>query len=243
MISVCIATYNGSSYIKEQLDSILMQLHKDDEVIISDDCSTDNTLNIIESYNDHRIKIVRHTPQSKYGLKIIRNMNLASLNFANAIENATGDIIFLSDQDDIWYPDKVKKMFDMMSNDNISVLLHNFAVIDSSGTVINPRVRKQNPISPHLCMNYYRRPFMGCCMAFTKEIKSVILPMPKALVTHDQYIGLLAMKKGFKVSYVDEILLKRREHFTNASLYKNPSVFEKVRYNYLLFKSIFLHCF
>ena len=97
MISVCIATYNGEKYIREQLDSILPQLGLDDEVIISDDSSTDNTLKIIEEYNDCRIKIFSN---NKFYSPI--------LNFENALKKAQGDFIFLSDQDDIWKSNKVE---------------------------------------------------------------------------------------------------------------------------------------
>ena len=91
MISVCIATYNGEKYIKEQLLSILPQLGKKDEVIISDDHSTDNTLDIVKGLNDNRIKIVMNNREKGY-----------TSNFENALSYAIGDYIFLSDQDDIW---------------------------------------------------------------------------------------------------------------------------------------------
>lgn len=97
MITVCIATFNGEKYIREQLNSILFQLSLQDEVIVSDDGSTDNTISIIKSFNDKRIKIIdgvyRHSP---------------TLNFENALKEAKGDYIFLADQDDVWKDDKVK---------------------------------------------------------------------------------------------------------------------------------------
>ena len=96
MISVCIATYNGEKYIKEQLDSILPQLKKLDEIIISDDKSKDKTLKIIKTLNDSRIKIFTNP---KKGL---------ISNFENAITKSSGDYIFLSDQDDIWHENKIQ---------------------------------------------------------------------------------------------------------------------------------------
>ena len=106
-ISVCIASYNGEKYIKEQLNSILCQLEERDEVIISDDSSTDNTVQIIESFKDKRIKIFR---EQKFKSPIY--------NFENAISKATGDIIFLSDQDDIWHKAKVHKIKQYFLNEN-----------------------------------------------------------------------------------------------------------------------------
>ena len=97
--SVCIATFNGEKFIKEQLDSILCQLGVDDEIIISDDSSVDQTISIIESYKDKRIKIF-----------VNQKFSSPIYNFENAIMKSRGDFIFLSDQDDIWQSDKVEKM-------------------------------------------------------------------------------------------------------------------------------------
>jgi glycosyltransferase involved in cell wall biosynthesis len=103
MISVCMATYNGAKYIKEQMDSILCQLGKDDEVVVSDDGSTDSTLDIVAEYGDSRIKIVRNTGAHNF----IRN-------FENSLKAAHGDYIFLADQDDVWLPDKVAKIMQIL---------------------------------------------------------------------------------------------------------------------------------
>nr|AIA84980.1 Glycos_transf_2 [uncultured Leptotrichia sp.] len=95
MISVCMATYNGSSFIKAQLESILFQLNTNDEVVISDDGSSDDTLSIIEAFNDPRIRLIE-------GPKI----HSVAHNFEYAIRHSRGDIIFLSDQDDVWLNNK-----------------------------------------------------------------------------------------------------------------------------------------
>lgn len=96
MISVCIATYNGEKYIGEQIASILKQLNANDEVIISDDGSTDATLSIIKTFQDPRIRVIpgpqKHSPTQ---------------NFENVLHHAQGDYIFLSDQDDVWKTNKV----------------------------------------------------------------------------------------------------------------------------------------
>ena len=90
MISVCMATYNGEKYIQEQIDSILCQLSKDDELVISDDHSTDATCDIIKSYNDRRIKLFLN--------ELAKGV---THNFENALLHSKGDIIFLADQDDV----------------------------------------------------------------------------------------------------------------------------------------------
>ena len=100
-VSVAMATYNGEKYIKEQIDSILNNLEKSDELIISDDGSKDGTIKIIQEYQkkDSRIKLY---DGPKNGVK---------QNFANAIKNCSGEYIFLADQDDIWNDKKVEKVF------------------------------------------------------------------------------------------------------------------------------------
>ena len=85
MISVCMATFNGEKYIEEQINSILLQLGKEDEIIISDDGSTDNTLDIIRELNDERIKLYQNNKQHGY-----------AHNFENALIHASGDYIFFS---------------------------------------------------------------------------------------------------------------------------------------------------
>ena len=95
MVSVCMATYNGGKYIKEQIDSILGQLSNNDELIISDDNSTDDTVDIINRISDSRVRLF-FNKQKGY-----------TNNFENALKQVRGDIIFLSDQDDIWMDNKV----------------------------------------------------------------------------------------------------------------------------------------
>ena len=95
-ISVCMASYNGSKYIKNQIQSILIQLNNKDQLIIVDDCSIDNTLQIIKNFKDSRIKLIKNN----------RNVGVVAT-FQKAMKFAKGDIIFLSDQDDEWLDNKV----------------------------------------------------------------------------------------------------------------------------------------
>ena len=118
-ISVALASFNGEKYIKEQLESILVQLNENDEVIISDDGSLDNTLSIIKNFNDKRIKVIEGP---KMGVK---------QNFANAISHSNGKYIFLSDQDDIWEPSKVEKVLNTFDKTGCSCVIHDNVVFES----------------------------------------------------------------------------------------------------------------
>ena len=96
MISVCIASYNGGTFIHQQLSSILYQIGENDEVIVSDDGSTDNTVSVIKSFHDKRIRIIDGPGQAS-----------PVMNFENVLNAAKGDYIFMADQDDVWLDGKV----------------------------------------------------------------------------------------------------------------------------------------
>ena len=104
-ISVCIATYNGEKYIRDQLESILSQLDFCDEIVVSDDHSSDKTIAIIKSFNDDRIRVIYNSGQKGY-----------TSNFENALKHAKGEYIFLSDQDDIWLKGKVDKCMEYLQD-------------------------------------------------------------------------------------------------------------------------------
>ena len=203
-ISVCIATYNGERYIKEQLDSIIPQLKKDDEIIISDDNSIDNTLKIIKSFRDHRIKIFTNP-----------NKGLI-FNFENAILNSSGDYIFLSDQDDIWHKNKVKICLEDFKN-NYDLVFSDCEIFDSdtSKVIINSFFDFYN-CKKGVFNNILRNSYMGCCMSFKASLKNKILPFPKHIPMHDSWIGINA-EIYFNVNHNSQKLIKHRIHENNAS--------------------------
>ena len=110
MISVCMTSYNGEKYIEEQLKSILIQLSSKDEIVISDDGSKDDTCKVIKSLADQRIKLI--TNESSHGF---------THNFENALRHANGDIIFLSDQDDIWKDNKVEVTLKVLKHCDLAI--------------------------------------------------------------------------------------------------------------------------
>ena len=204
-ISVCMATFNGENYIHEQIKSILNQLSPIDELIISDDHSTDKTIAIVKSFNDERIKIVFN-----------KNAKGSSGNFENAIEYACGEFIFLSDQDDIWVDGKVNKMLCMLNH--VELVVSNAQFVDkdlkpSSETYFSLRGGKKGFIN-----NIYYLRYLGACMAFKREILRKLLPFPKdhVLCPHDMWIALIA-EFYFKVDVIAEPLILYRRHETNVS--------------------------
>ncbi len=212
-ISVCLATYNGEAYISEQITSILKQLKSDDELIISDDSSTDDTINIIQSFSDERIKIFQN-----------RGQKGVTHNFENALKNSRGQFIFLSDQDDIWSDDKVEKtLHDLKTADCI---LHNAELIDSIGNTIGMDLFTIYRTRTGYLNNLIRNTFVGCCMAFRRELLQYILPIPRHIKMHDMWIALLAEKKG-KTNLQHSKLIFYRRHDNNASTTSQKSGFSK----------------
>lgn len=224
MISVCMPTYNGEKYIKEQLDSILSQISVDDEVIISDDSSTDKTLEIIKSYNDSRLKVLENN-----------HFKSPIFNLENALKQAKGDYIFLADQDDVWYPNKVEKLLLCLTDYNCVV--SDATVVNSDMTVIHESFMEINHSRKGFVNNLIKNGFLGCCMAFSSSLLKIVLPFPKNIPMHDSWIGLNATLKG-KVLFLDEPLIYYRRHESNASCSSEKSkntLSTKIKHRYNLF--------
>ena len=215
-ISVVMATYNGEKYIKEQLDSILKQLDEKDEIIISDDGSTDTTRSIIEAYKDKRIKLI---DGPKKGVK---------QNFANAIENCTGKYIFLSDQDDIWENNKVEKVLETFENEKSTCVVHDCIAFDSdTDEIILDSFYKFRKSKSGIFKNIWKNSYIGCCMAFDSTIKDKILPIPNNIEMHDQWIGILAEKYG-KSIFIKDKLIRYRRHQNNVSEMKHYGLLKMI---------------
>ena len=206
MVSVCIATFNGEEYIHQQLESILVQLAEDDEVIISDDGSTDDTINIIQSFGDSRIQLY------------FANSHYFKLNFENALNHATGDYIFLSDQDDIWLVGKYDRCLKALQTNDLVVT--NSTVVDDEMNVIIPSFFDYYNSGKGICKNSINNTYFGACMAFRRKVLNFALPFPKTReIGHDIWLGLVAEMIG-NVNFIDEPYLLYRRHdlsLTNIS--------------------------
>lgn len=213
-ISVCLTTYNGEKFIKSQLDSILSQLSENDEVIISDDGSTDNTKTIIFEYKDARIKLFDH--KISVSTKYKHSSYKITKNFENALIHASGDIIFLSDQDDIWKKTKVKEILTIFETQNINLILHDAILMGGQNNVIANSYFRFIKSKPGIIKNIFRNSYLGCCMAFDKGILQNSLPFPKYLIAHDMWIGLVAEGTG-DVAFIDRKLITYQRHESTAT--------------------------
>lgn len=215
MISVCLCTYNGEKYIKEQVSSILIQLQNSDELIISDDGSTDKTIDVLNSFSDPRIKIL----QNQYRQPLYRGyynvLHRVASNFENALNHSSGDYIFLSDQDDIWVDGKVE--ITCRNLKKYDLVVHNCMIFDSdTNEELGEWFDFVKP-SEKLFRTILKSSFHGCTMAFNRKIKKMVLPFPKSPIGHDTWIGIHSILNNNSIYFEKRILLKYRSHSSNVS--------------------------
>ncbi len=217
MISVCIPTFNGAKYIREQLDSIIYQLSFDDEIIISDDSSTDNTIEIIEDMNDRRIRILKN---NKFKNPIF--------NLENALSHSKGSIIFTADQDDVWLPGKVSAVVKQL--DIYDIVVTDCKVVDENLNIVIPSFFQEQNSGKGLLRNLWKNSYLGCCLAFKSNVLKAVLPFPRQIPMHDIWIGAVA-DSIFRPLFLDTPLLLYRRHNANvssASERSKNSLFEKL---------------
>ena len=213
-VSVVMATYNGVRYINEQIASIVQSLGADDELIVSDDGSTDGTREIVSSWerNDKRIHMYNGP---KRGVRA---------NFSYALSLAKGQYIFLSDQDDVWLPHKVDKILSLFNSDSeLTCILHDVQVVDENLNVLNGSFFELRGSELGLLRNLVKNSFMGSAMAIRSHLLPYILPIPNDLAMHDWWIGLINERLG-KTALLKEPLGLYRRHDSNVSSLDHGSI-------------------
>ena len=225
-ISVVLASYNGEKYIKEQLDSICPYLEVEDELLVSDDGSTDNTLNLVRDYQE-RYSNIKITDGNHSG---------SSSNFASAIPKCSGDIVLFCDQDDIWMPQKIKVTKDFfLSNPSIDLVMHNAGFCDENGNIFAGDIfDKRNPKTGFI-HNLIHSSYYGCCMMAKRDFLMKCIPLPDNKIPYDQYFSLLAEKRH-KAMFLNEKLILHRYHGNNQS--RKMSNIERLKFRMRLLKSV-----
>ena len=200
-VSVCMASYNGEKFIKEQIISIISQfINKDDELIIVDDCSTDDTVKIIKKINSKNIKL------------FFNNKNIGVVKtFERAIQKAKNPLIFLSDQDDIWLPHKIsvyKTIF--LQEKNIDLIQSDHYLIDKNSKIIKKYfLRDEHPFKIYIPLVNVR--CHGPGIAISQKAKKFVLPFPNKISSHDQWIGII-LSIRFKIKHINIPCQKYRIH-------------------------------
>lgn len=212
-ISVCMAVYNGSQYIREQVASILPQLDGEDEIVVVDDASQDTSVAILDEFHDHRIRIIR------------QEQNCGVLGtFERAISEASGKVIFLSDQDDVWHADKIATMMRAFAADpRVTLVLSNGELIDSNGQSLSQQLYGNSRFLPGVLPNLVKNRYQGSTMAFRREIKEAVLPFPDGIPMHDSWIGMVNAVIG-RAAYLPDRLVYYRRHGSNVTAGRHGTV-------------------
>ena len=200
-LSVALAAYNGAAYMEEQLTSILQNLREGDEVVVSDDGSTDGTRDVVCALaeTDKRVKLIDGPQQG-----LIKN-------FEHALAACDGDIVFLSDQDDVWHADKVETVLACFEETGALLVVHDARMTDNERHVLSPSFFAFRGSRAGYAKNWWKNSYIGCCMAFKQELLKTALPFADRIPMHDQWLGLLAEKRG-TVAFLPKVLLDYRRH-------------------------------
>lgn len=212
-VDILVATYNGEKYLKEQLDSILSQTYNNIQIIISDDNSTDGTKTILKQYeSDDRITI------------FYQETNLGYIkNFEFLLSKVESALYMLSDQDDIWLPEKVEKSVEKLQTENLDLVFGDLEVVDESLNTIYASFTDYMKISRKIKnelgsykLQYLYNCMTGCTILSKKSFLDKILPLPNnsKYMVHDYWIGLVVSLYG-KIGFLETPYIKYRQHGNN----------------------------
>lgn len=213
LISIAMATYNGEKYLKEQLDSIYAQTYKNIEVIVTDDCSTDNTVEILEKYS------------KSHGLRYyVNEKNLGFVkNFEKVISLCEGEYIALSDQDDIWKKNKLEILINKIGS---NLLIHSDClIIDENDNIIMPSWKREQGNLINIKNLFFMNVVTGCTVLLNKKLLNTALPFPEGIVYHDWWLALCAAKEN-SICYTPLCLTRYRQHSAqDTGIEDNKKVF------------------
>ena len=218
MLSIAMATYNGECFLQEQLDSLLTQTITDFEVVVCDDCSTDNTVAILEGYAkaDARFRIYRN--EHNIGFK---------KNFEQAIKRCKGDYIALCDQDDIWYPNHLELLLDNIGD--CVLCCGNSELVDSENKSLG-RMLSDNDKFYHVPqpsrrliykLFYSGNPMQGASMLICSDFVRKSLPIPNGVGFHDAWLACCGCLEEKGISYFFEPITRYRQHEHNVTVAAN----------------------
>lgn len=226
------AVYNGEKYLREQIDSILCQLSDKDELVVSYDESSDASKTILDDYvsKDERVRVYKNP----YRPGVVKN-------FQNSVEHCTGDIIFYSDQDDVWMADKIETVMKEFADPHVAVVFHDASVTDVNLNITEPSTFKLRGGARETTFgNLFRLSYIGCCMAFRAEYKPVVVPIPTIYRSHDWWTGCLLGAGRTKMKAIHKPLIYHRNHGSNVTPNKRPPLWYQLQVRWIIIKNIIL---
>jgi glycosyltransferase involved in cell wall biosynthesis len=218
-LSLVLCTYNGEAYLAEQLESVLGQTRLPDEVVIGDDGSIDATWSILESFTERATK-------RGISVQLVRQPKNVGfvINFSDALRAATGDVLFLCDQDDVWYPEKLEVMGDRFARDpQLLMLATDARLIDASGAPLGLTafaalgLSAEERAALHQDRGFevlLRRSLMtGATAALRRSVLPMALPVGSGWI-HDEWLAVVLAAVG-RVDIIEQPLIDYRQHANN----------------------------
>ncbi len=206
-IDILLPTYNGESFLGEQIESILSQTHQDFRLLIRDDRSSDKTNQIISYFQekDSRIKVL---------IDDLGNLGLQK-NIEHLLKFSTADLIFFSDQDDVWMEDKIEKFLKEYKHTDEPVLVHsNCFVTDSSLNIQSKFIDDNVALKLGVYNAFFNYFVQGASSMINSNLKKMLLPFPEYIYIHDRYIHLMAELYGKRI-YIPDATMLYRQHGNN----------------------------
>ncbi len=206
--SVAMLTHNSERFIVEQIDTILMNMGPDDELVISDDYSSDSTHSIVEGYcqKDHRIRFIKSD----------RPLGV-NANFVRAYQHCRGSIIFHSDDDNVWLPDKINTVLPHFDDPKIYLVMHDAKIVDERLQELHPSFYAWRNSKPGVIHNLIKLSYGGSMIAFRKELLDKALKGPKDLpMFFDAWLGFMADKHYRSLFIPDTLSFWRRHEGTSS---------------------------
>lgn len=207
-VSVVMSSYNGEKYIREQLESLLMQTRKIDEVIIADDCSSDNTVAIVEAF------IQKNNLSNNWRIIVNKENKGWRRNFMEAMWLSKGDLVFPCDQDDIWRKDKVEIMSNIMEkNPAISLLTSNYCEFFANGKErIAPWKNDKRLKKIDLRYNYLLVDSPGCTYCVRRKLLDMSKKYWRPAYPHDALLWRMGLMSNGLYAYTDDLIRWRNHH-------------------------------
>jgi len=222
-VEILLATYNGEKYIREQIESVINQTYKEWELLVHDDCSTDQTLKIIkdiQGYHPGKITIIED------GIRT----GGAKQNFQHLLNHSHADYIMFCDQDDLWLENKIEACMKVMNQEEKEkngkpIIIHtDIIVVDEYLNTIAPSMFKQQKLQKNL--NSFEESLLinnitGCTMLINRQAAFFGMNMPKEAIMHDWWIGIKTLQNSGTVKFLDQPTIKYRQHANNTIGYKD----------------------
>ena len=216
-VTILLATYNSSKFLREQLDSLFQQTFSEWTLVIRDDGSSDETIAIIKEFQQKfpNILLLEDT-----------NKNIgASKSFMRLLEKTDSSYYFFCDHDDIWLPNKVKDSLDLMKKTELGnmmkpVIIHSdLKVVDKNLNIISNSFWKSSGIKPNYLENknliQVFNCVTGCTMLFNKTVKELAFPYPASIPMHDWWLAIVTLRNNGIIRHIDQPTILYRQHGSN----------------------------